>query len=101
MHKFNSGNGATVCDWCSAMLVDGRRVVKAHREINDFGIKLAYCGWRCMMTHGSEDKGMHRSRVVMLAEEVARLRLLEVLRLDGEELERAQGQMVSCEVKPG
>lgn len=99
MRKFNSGNGADVCDWCNAMLVDGDRVVKTHREVRSPGATLHYCGWRCMEEHVDNDAGMHRARAILLAREAERLRLIDVTRPDGDTLLRMQSTLYSREVK--
>jgi hypothetical protein len=101
MRKFNSGNGADVCDWCAAMLRDGGRVVKAHRELRSPGATLRYCGWRCMEEHVDSDAGMHRAWALMLAREAERLHLIAVAHPEGDTLTRMQNRLYSVEVKPG
>jgi hypothetical protein len=102
--KFNSGRGAAVCDWCGSMLVDGDRVVRTHRVLAAASaVQRHYCGAGCMETHAVEDRGLHRELVIVLAQESARLRMIEVVCADplakAAALDRMQRLLVSREVK--
>lgn len=99
MLKFNGGRGGSACDWCAALLVDGERVMKAHRVMSTPGGLRHYCGAGCMEIHVSEDRGMHRALVVALAEEAARLRMITIACADtavtAPTLDRMQRLLVS------
>lgn len=77
--KFNNGNGADICDGCSVMLTVGHketgtlRVLRAHRTLEGFH----FCdnGGACMLKLVRAERGMHRARTILFAQEAERLRL--------------------------
>lgn len=103
MLKFNGGRGGAACDWCAALLVDGERVMKAHRVMSTPSGQRHYCGSGCMEIHVAEDRGMHRALVVAITQEAARLRMIEIVCADtavtAPTLDRMRRLLVSTKVE--
>lgn len=75
-HKFNGGRGADICDGCFVMLTSAGTILKPHLALDTNSGPLHYCGGPCMLRHATEERGMHKARVILLAQEAERLAIL-------------------------